>query len=76
MVNLVNGTQLGIAQPWLNFDPRALEFGWSSHRLADSWINTANTDYPAERVLPDPPETEAEQAQAGEEAQQDGSDGG
>ena len=76
MVNLVNGTQLGIAQPWLNLDPRALEFGWSSHRLADSWINTANTDYPAERVLPDPPETEAEQAQEGEEAQQDGSDGG
>jgi len=36
---LVNGVQLGIAQPWLRLDPGALGYAWPMHRLAHSWID-------------------------------------
>ncbi len=59
MINLINGTQLGIAQPYLHLDPRAREFSWSWDRLANSWLDTGHEEYDAERALPEP-EPEAE----------------
>ena len=56
--NLVNGIQLGVSQPWLHLDPRALAYAWSTQHLATSWLDTTETSaYPTEaRPLPQPPE--------------------
>ena len=63
--NVANGIQLGIAKPYLSLDPRALEFAWSNHHLATSWIDSEAEDYPADRALPAlPEEPEPEEAQA------------
>lgn len=56
MVNLVNGTQLGVAQPYLRLDPHAREYAWSWARLPGSWLDTEHELYDAGRALP---ETEA-----------------
>ena len=63
--NLVNGVQLGVAQPWLHLDPRALAYAWSTQHLATSWIDTGEaSEYPADlRPLP-----EVEQEAASDEA--------
>ncbi len=53
MVNLINGIQLGIAQPYVHFDPRVREFAWSWNRLADSWLDTGHEEYVSERALPE-----------------------
>ena len=53
IVNLANGTQLGVAQPYLQLDPRAREFAWSWDRLGSSWLDTGHADYNAERELPE-----------------------
>ena len=52
IVNLVNGTQLGVAQPYLHLNPLAREFAWSWDRLASSWLDTGHADYNTERELP------------------------
>jgi len=62
--NLANGVQLGVAQPWLHLDPRALAYAWSTQHLATSWIDTSETStYPADlRPLPElEPEAAPEQ---------------
>ena len=58
--NLANGVQLGVSQPWLHLDPRALAYAWSTQHLATSWLDTSESSgYPAEqRTPPEPAEAE------------------
>ena len=50
--NVVNGVQLGLAKPYFHHDPRALDFAWAGHHLANTWIDTNNEIYPSDRKLP------------------------
>ena len=63
--NLANGLQLGLAQPWLHLDPRALAYAWSAQHLATSWLDTHETSaYPADlRPLPQPAEDDPTEEQ-------------
>ena len=45
--NLINGVHLGVAQPWLEPDPRLFSYAWSELHLADSHI--VETPYPGHR---------------------------
>ena len=67
IVNLVNGTQLGVAQPYLRLNPRAREFAWSWDRLASSWLDTGHADYDPERALPEIESPEQSEAEGGGE---------
>ena len=51
-VNLFNGIQLGIHQPWLNPDPNLFDFAWTTDRLSTSWLDTTLESYPTGRELP------------------------
>ena len=51
--NLANGIQLGVSQPWLHLDPRALAYAWSTQHLATSWLDTSETSaYPTDLRTP------------------------
>ena len=60
--NLANGIQLGVSQPWLHLDPRALAYAWSTQHLATSWLDTSESSaYPADlRTPPDPEDSASE----------------
>ena len=60
--NLANGIQLGVSQPWLHLDPRALAYAWSTQHLATSWLDTSEASaYPADlRTPPDPEDSASE----------------
>ena len=62
--NITNGVQLGISQPYLHLDERALDYAWAASHFDRAWIDSSHSDYPsAARVLPDPP---AEDKDAGD----------
>ena len=70
--NLANGEQLGVSQPWLHLDPRALSYAWSTQHLATSWLDTSEASaYPTDaRPIPEPPSEEPVEApEASEEAE-------
>ena len=50
--NVANGIQLGLAKPYFHQDPRALDFAWAGHHLANAWIDISDDTYPADRELP------------------------
>ena len=64
--NVANGIQLGIARPYLHLDPRALDFAWAAHHLDNTWIDTADPDYPSERTLPGDDDSEGQGAEDGD----------
>lgn len=59
-IPLINGTQLGIHQPWLHPDSRLFEYAWSTDRLSTSWLDASLDTFPTGRELP-PLEDEADE---------------
>lgn len=55
-INLVNGAQLGIHQPYFHPDARLFEFAWSTDRLSNAWLETWHEGFPADRELPPLPQ--------------------
>ena len=57
--NVANGIQLGIAEPFLHTDLRALDFAWAGHHLAATWVDVNDPTYNAARTAAEFPEETA-----------------
>ena len=53
---IASGWRVSIRKPYLNLHDQAGGIAWSSHRLAQSWLDQTAETYPADRALPPPPE--------------------